>query len=447
MTFVEVLVRRGAWLGLTAGLAAVVWGVPAAAPWCVLGLGIAAAWVAESARVAEQRRVMGLLAAPALPSEGDVDPVVEVLRARDAGQRHEEAVREGDLRRILRTAQRTAERGERLIDAAPVGVLLLDRAGTIERVNAAATRLLPPRRSPRGASLLEVFPVAELLDVVAAVQAGEATARRTASVGDLDIALEAAPVDAGVMVLVRDESESKRTERARTQFVANVSHELRTPVAILLGYVEALLDDRALTADQRSMVEALERSGNRLRRLFDDLLTLYRAETRFQGFALEPMPLRSVVLESLATAFELAKRRNVTLTVDIEPDRIVPLHGPSTGTVVANLVQNALRFTPAGGQVRVVAREEDEAVALDVIDTGCGIAAHHLDRIFERFYRVDEGRSRDAGGTGLGLAIVKHVTAAVGASVSVQSVEGQGSTFTVRLPLAVAPVEPTRWDV
>jgi two-component system phosphate regulon sensor histidine kinase PhoR len=195
------------------------------------------------------------------------------------------------------------------------------------------------------------------------------------------------------------------------------------------------------------MVEALERSGKRLRRLFDDLLTLYRAETRFQGFALEPMPLRSVVVEALGTALEMAARRGVTLTVDIAPDRIVPLHAPSTATVVANLVQNALRFTPAGGSVRVLARDEGEAVALDVVDTGCGIAAHHLERIFERFYRVDEGRSRDAGGTGLGLAIVKHVTAAVGATVSVQSVEGQGSTFTVRLPVRVAPVEPTRWDV
>jgi two-component system phosphate regulon sensor histidine kinase PhoR len=447
LNLLEVLARRGAWLGLTTGLAGLSWAQPATAPWCLLGLGAAAVWLAESARAAEQRRVMGLLAAPALPLGGPPDPITEVLRARDAGQRHEEAVREGDLRRILRTAQRTAERGERLIDAAPVGVLLMDRSGTIERVNPAATELLTPRRSPRGASLLEVFPIAELLDVVAAVQSGETMARRTAAVGELDIALEAAPVDAGVMVIVRDESEARRTERARTQFVANVSHELRTPVAILLGYVEALLDDSTLTSDQRSMVEALERSGKRLRRLFDDLLTLYRAETRFQGFALEPMPLRSVVVEALGTALEMAARRGVTLTVDIAPDRIVPLHAPSTATVVANLVQNALRFTPAGGSVRVLARDEGEAVALDVVDTGCGIAAHHLERIFERFYRVDEGRSRDAGGTGLGLAIVKHVTAAVGATVSVQSVEGQGSTFTVRLPVRVAPVEPTRWDV
>jgi signal transduction histidine kinase len=447
LTFAGTWGRYASSLGLAATLAIAVVVFPSAGPWVVAVLGLVAAFAAERARWTEQRRIMALLAAPVLPAEGLGDPIAEVLRARDAGQRHEEAIREGELRRILRTAQRTAERGERLIDAAPVGVLLLDRSGTIERVNPAATALLKPRRAARGASLLEVFPIAELLDVVAAVQAGAPTARRTASLGDLDIGLECAAVDAGVMVIVRDQSEAVRTERARTQFVANVSHELRTPVAILLGYVEALLGDASLTAEQRTMVEALERSGHRLRRLFDDLLTLYRADSRFQGFALEPLSLRGVVTEAMATAFELGKARGVSVVIDIRPDLIVPLHRPSMGTVVANLVQNALRFTPPGGEVRVAVREAEDSVTLDVVDTGCGIAPHHLERIFERFYRVDPGRSRDAGGTGLGLAIVKHLAAAVGATVSVESEEGRGSTFSVRLPLRVEPVEPTHWDV
>jgi two-component system phosphate regulon sensor histidine kinase PhoR len=236
-----------------------------------------------------------------------------------------------------------------------------------------------------------------------------------------------------VLLLLRDLTESKRLEAMRRDFIANASHELRTPVAALKGAAETLLS-MPLDADAKSFVHIVSRHAERLARLTQDLLDLSRLETGQFRPSPETLELAPFVEELLELFAETAQKKQVLVGADIPPGLRARADRRGLEQVIVNLLDNAVKFTPPGGRVTVLADDVGGATEISVLDTGPGIEERHRDRLFERFYRADSGRARDAGGgTGLGLAIVKHLVQAQGGTVGVQSGRG-GSRFWVRLP-------------
>jgi two-component system phosphate regulon sensor histidine kinase PhoR len=238
------------------------------------------------------------------------------------------------------------------------------------------------------------------------------------------------------VIVLDDITDIQRLQRVRRDFVANVSHELKTPIASIKGFVETLLDGAAEDPDDRArFLEIIGRQADRLAAIIEDLLALSRLEqSQASGsLPLASTPLADVLATVAAECRPRATERSVRLEIDCPPDVTADINGPLLEQAVINLVDNAIKYSAAGRVVRVSAARDGEAV-IRVSDEGCGIAAEHLPRLFERFYRVDTARSRKLGGTGLGLAIVKHIAKAHGGSVDVESEAGVGTTFTLRLP-------------
>ncbi len=244
----------------------------------------------------------------------------------------------------------------------------------------------------------------------------------------------------GVVLLLRDVTELERYERLRRDFVANVSHELRTPLALIKGFLETL-EDGALRDPEKGprFLEILARHVRGLERLVDDLLTLSALEAGAESAPPEDVPVAEAV-ESVLAAFEpVFERRRLTVARRL-PGGLPALRAcrDHVERAVRNLVDNAVKFTPEGGSIAVEAAAAAGRVAIIVRDDGPGIPPEDQARIFERFYRVEKSRSREAGGTGLGLAIVKHIVQQAGGSVSVESELGRGATFTLTFPGAGA---------
>lgn len=242
----------------------------------------------------------------------------------------------------------------------------------------------------------------------------------------------------GAVGIFHDISDIKKVEQMRIDFVANVSHELRTPLTSIKGFA-ATLADGYVQGEGTHFLERLRANVNRLNQLISDLLDLSIIEStegdsdQQHWEVVDLAPLAAGVADSLR---ERAQQREQTLIVESSVSS--PLWGEQKRLeqVVVNLLDNALKYTPTGGTITVSVNQVQDQVALKISDTGIGIPAEHLPRLFERFYRVDKARSRDLGGTGLGLAIVKHIVHAHGGKISVQSVIGKGTEFTVWLPLS-----------
>jgi two-component system phosphate regulon sensor histidine kinase PhoR len=258
----------------------------------------------------------------------------------------------------------------------------------------------------------------------------------------------------GAVLVLHDTTELRRLERLRQDFVANVSHELKTPLSVIKACVETLIDGAMDDTEHRSQfLERIADQANRLHSLILDLLSLARIESGAEAFTPQPVALDEAATECLERNFARAEANNQKLETDFlgEVRHIAngeAIHVPAMGGVVAwadeesvgqildNLVDNALKYTPAGGCIRVRCYAEDGQACLEVEDNGIGIPARDLPHIFERFYRVDKARSRELGGTGLGLSIVKHLAQAMNGSVKAISTPGRGSVFQVRLPRA-----------
>ena len=241
----------------------------------------------------------------------------------------------------------------------------------------------------------------------------------------------------GAVVLVSDVTDVRKLEQVRIDFVANVSHELRTPLAAIMGALETIGEPDCDAATQQRFLELANRNAARLSAIVNDLLDLSKIEAEGDRMAVEPiradLPLRTAAgaltgaAEAKGVALELPPTLPPTVRLEGNAQRLEQ--------VFTNLLENAIKYTPAGGKVEVRLRVDAREAIYEVRDTGIGIPAAALPRVFERFYRVDRSRSRDMGGTGLGLAIVKHVVKAHGGAVAVASEEGRGTTFTVQLPL------------
>ena len=262
--------------------------------------------------------------------------------------------------------------------------------------------------------------------------------RRTLTVG-----ARAEPLESGQVALVVDDlTEAKRVESVRRDFVANVGHEIKTPVGALTLLAEAALDAREDPDAVRRFLERMQHEASRLSRLVQDLLDL----SRLQGA--DPLPgsavvaVDAVVDEAVDRSRLAAEAKQIDIIRGGDHGLVVNGNESQLVTAVANLLDNAVAYSPPATKVAVGVHQREDAVEVAVKDEGIGIAAAEQDRIFERFYRVDQARSRETGGTGLGLAIVKHVVTNHGGVVTVWSEPGSGSTFTIRLPVVRSPHIP-----
>jgi two-component system phosphate regulon sensor histidine kinase PhoR len=255
----------------------------------------------------------------------------------------------------------------------------------------------------------------------------------------------------GAVIVLNDVTEVRRLEAIRRDFVANVSHELRTPITSIKGFAETLLEGGLEdTEHAHRFLGTMVRQADRLNAIIDDLLSLARIERleEHDQLRLEHTGLESVVDAAVGVCRDRAAQHGVRVVKACRGDLSAWVNASLLEQALANLVDNAIKYSHSGGEVRISAQLSDGDLAISVRDQGIGIPAEHLPRLFERFYRVDASRSRELGGTGLGLAIVKHIIRAHGGRVSVHSEEGAGSTFTLHIPdrlvPAAAPAIPAR---
>jgi two-component system, OmpR family, phosphate regulon sensor histidine kinase PhoR len=245
----------------------------------------------------------------------------------------------------------------------------------------------------------------------------------------------------GVVAVFHDISALKKVERIRRDFVANVSHELRTPVSVIRGYAETLLSNSLADDPQRRehFLQIIQNHADRLSNLVRDLLTLSELESGEVSMQVKKVQLEGAVKHALMLVEQRGEEKGITMEcVGITGDTCVAADRMRLEQVLINLLDNAVKYSVEGGKVTVRAAGEGAMVRISVHDSGIGIPQKDLPRLFERFYRVDEARSRDAGGTGLGLSIVKHIVQAHGGSISVGSTTGVGSVFSFTLPKAAA---------
>jgi signal transduction histidine kinase len=315
-----------------------------------------------------------------------------------------------------------------LIDLLQEGVAAVNAQRQVVILNAPARRLLNIADAvPFSADLLPRDP--ELRDRLAGALTGEPSEPTEIVLGGRTVMLTARPLrEGGALLATFDLTTTRRLEAVRRDFVANVSHELKTPITIIGGFAETLANHDPSPDERRRFVDAILSNARRMQRLVDDLLDLSRIESG--GWVPKPERIDLAAAAAEITAAFAASAGDHGVSLDIAIDhRASTLTADVTAVrqVLSNLVDNALRHTPAGGRVTIFSEPDPLGIALGVRDTGSGIPAEHLPRIFERFYRVDPARSREAGGTGLGLSIVKHLVEAHGGRVSAESA-GRGTT-------------------
>lgn len=241
----------------------------------------------------------------------------------------------------------------------------------------------------------------------------------------------------GIILLLHDITQIRHLENVRSEFVTNVSHELKTPVTALKGFAETLLDgamyDEVLL---KKFLTIIKEESDRLHRLIMDILALSRIEQNPVAENVELVDVDEVIEQSARTIFEMATEKNIRVTIPEKTSASVMIETDrdKLQQIVINLLSNAINYTPVDGKVEVKLIEQEAEVIIEVTDNGIGIPAKDIDRVFERFYRVDKARSRHSGGTGLGLSIVKHLVENCGGRIEVESQEEVGSTFRVTLP-------------
>ena len=395
-------------------------------------------------RVAALRRTVRRLAETTLPGWRWTEP--DDL----SGLTNELSAMTSRLRDRLEELTEERDRAGQILDALDDGVLLLDGAGRLLVANPAARSWfgLPDDLRP-GLPAQRVLGAPQVSDLAeSAAQAGAPVAGTLTLVfpEPRTLAMRAFPLaDRGptgrIVVTMTDITQRRRLEVLRRDFVANASHELKTPVAAVRALAETLLT--ALPDDPEAgsrFAERIARETERLDVLARDLLDLSRVERG--TLDVEPVDLVGLVKEVVGGYADRAEERRIRLDTELQPGVAVRGDRAQLGLLLSNLIDNALRYTAAKGTVCVRLDVAEGRAVLQVADTGEGIPAGELPRIFERFYRVDKARTRQTGGTGLGLAIVRHVAEAHGGAVRVDSELAQGSTFTVTLPVTGPPPMP-----
>lgn len=346
-----------------------------------------------------------------------------------------------DATRSAQAAERSVaacrERDERLLqalDSVPQGVVVADPAGHVLARNTAAQEFEDSRHS-------DALVSSAIDEMLVSALAGRAEERTLDLFGPPTrvVSVTARPLPQGALVVIDDITESRRLEAVRRDFVANLSHELKTPVGAIGLLAETLLDEGDPAVATRLAARIVTESF-RVSSTIDDLLELSRIEASGEVVR-QPVPVHLVLAEAADRLRPAAELRDISIDVAEVSARVLAVGDRrQLVSAVANLLDNAVKYSHPGSVVHAGAGSDGSSVTVEVTDHGLGIPARDLERIFERFYRVDRARSRDTGGTGLGLAIVRHVVANHAGEVAVTSVEGQGSTFTLVLPAAPGPV-------
>jgi len=348
-----------------------------------------------------------------------------------------------------RITELTTERNQRnaMFASMREAVVALDGSGRLVFANAAAESLLGMgSRDGFGRHITELIRNEELLGLVE-------TAQHTTEVVHADVPLLDASrrvflahgttlVDAdgkrsGTLLVMDDVTETRRLQQVRRDFVTNVSHELKTPITSISGFVDTLLDGAVQDpSDTERFLRIISKQAGNLTAVIDDLFTLSSLEApqHPRALHLRNETLQPVLRRVLELCEPTAQPKNIDVSVRCPRDLCARMHPGLIEQAVVNLLRNAIEYSDAGAAIEIDVQRRDENLRISVKDHGCGIPAHHHERIFERFYRVDKGRSRRAGGTGLGLAIVKHIATVHGGRIEVASTPGEGSTFTIVLP-------------
>jgi two-component system, OmpR family, phosphate regulon sensor histidine kinase PhoR len=343
----------------------------------------------------------------------------------------------GQIQLLLARIATEKSEFETVVRAMKEGVVELDHERRIILANEAFSRAfgIPTETSLAGKFLWELVRNPDLQSLVAGNETG-----REVRVQDRVFSVAGSVVSAEperVLFVFHDITELKRLEQLKADFIANVSHELRTPLTAIKGFTETL--ETEVPPDQQRFLAIIARHTDRLISMVNDLLLVSRLETEGQGLELAELDLGEVIREVAQMFEKRAAEKNLQATIDVAPgaprvrgDRFL------LEQLIINLLDNAIKYTPEGGTIAIRISESEAAggkrLAVSVADSGVGIPAEHLPRIFERFYVVDKNRSRELGGTGLGLSIAKHIVLAHSGDISVRSVVGKGTTFTVLLP-------------
>jgi two-component system phosphate regulon sensor histidine kinase PhoR len=323
------------------------------------------------------------------------------------------------------------------------GVMVASGDGIISLVNPAFRSMFGITGGVEGKSLVEISRHPDLLAAFNELRAssGELVREIHLLSGDSTLLTHWVPLmnnggEQGVVAVFQDISERKRVENMRRDFVANVSHELRTPISVIKGYAETLLEGVMESDRERAtrFIGVIHQHSERLASLINDILTLSRLESNQASLELQPLDATGTMAKACMLLDEAAQAKGVVIRNEAQQgmSRIIADQG-RLEQVLINLLENAVKYTPQGGTVRIFTEDEEGFVRISVADTGIGIPSKDIPRIFERFYRVDEARSREQGGTGLGLSIVKHIVHLHGGEVSVGSEQGKGSVFSFTL--------------
>jgi two-component system phosphate regulon sensor histidine kinase PhoR len=342
-------------------------------------------------------------------------------------------------RRLEELAQGRA-RMEAILAGMVEGVLVVDGQGRVMLVNDAARRMLHIDDSALGKRHTDVIRHPDIVAQVAGALRGDDTTGVELSLGvDQRIFIARAtparnPRSGDAVLVLHEITGLRKADQIRRDFVANVSHELRTPLTAIRGYVEALLDESP-TPEARPFLEIIARHSSRMERLVGDLLRLARLDARQETIEPTAVDLERI-LEAVVHELEPVidnRQANVRLTVD-GAVRAIVTDPAKLHDVIRNLVENGVTYSPEGATVTIAARSSPEGPVIEVADTGPGIPPEDLERVFERFYRVDKSRARNPGGTGLGLSIVKHLVELLGGRISVANRAEGGAVFTLALP-------------
>lgn len=341
-------------------------------------------------------------------------------------------------RKRKRKLRRALKRFKESTAALPEATVVLGLYGEIEWWNAAAERLLGLRRpDDRGQRIANLIRHPEFV-------------RRLESGDWRQPLVISSPVDANIwltlnlvptakhkyLLLAQNTTRLQHLDQVRRDFVANVSHELRTPLTVISGYVEALLDHpEARKPPWKHVLPQVHEQARRMRGIVEDLLLLSRLELDRELTSEEEIAVATLLREIHKEAMELSGEARHRILLDVDPQLGLRGNRNELRSAFSNLVVNAIRYTPTGGEIRLRWQADTQGAHFSVADTGVGIEARHIPRLTERFYRVDVGRSRETGGTGLGLAIVKHVVTRHGGELTIESTVGKGSTFTCHFPV------------
>jgi signal transduction histidine kinase len=322
-----------------------------------------------------------------------------------------------------------------LVETLNEGVIAISPSREVVRINDTGRRLLSIARPiPFGIDFLPRE--ATLRSAISLALSGTETEPEEIVIGDTTLSLTARPlVNGGAVVALFDLTPIRKLEAVRRDFVANVSHELRTPLTIIGGFAETLQDRDVPPGMRAEFARTILANTQRMQRIVDELLDLSRIETGHWKPRPEAIHIADLAAEVFGRVAASAKAKGVTLDTAFDAGALT-IYADRTALeqILLNLVENAIRHTGEGGRITTRTVREGDGVSLSVGDTGSGIAPEHLPRIFERFYRADSGRSREAGGTGLGLAIVRHLVQAHGGSVRAESVVGAGTTIRIFFP-------------